>query len=159
MLSVDNTLAAEKSRLVTLRIASLTLRLMENWRQPFKDGDSIMILLAIIVISGEKLTRAKLEPEFQNLAKPIPQDRLTPCNLNSIAAATGLNRETTRRKVNSLAAAGLVVRGDDGSVSLGPGVPQRKEPAAIVRAQLETLRRTMNELLREDVLIWSESDL
>ena len=155
MLSIDDTAADEKSRLLTLRIASLTLRLMENWRRPFKDGDSVMILLAMAAISGEKLTRGRLEQEYQDLAKPIPPNRLTSCNLNSIAAATGLNRETTRRKVNKLAEAGLVVRADDGTVSLSPGFSQRQEPLAIVRAQLETLMRTTNELFRDGVLIWS----
>jgi len=153
MLTISDEAARGKSRLVALRVASLTLRLMANWRQPFKDADSIMILLAIIVITGEKLTRAKLKPDLQNLARPISQSELAPCNLNSIAVATGLNRETTRRKVNRLVNAGLVVRDGDGSVRLGPGVPQREEPAAIIRSQLETLVRTMNELLREEVVL------
>lgn len=157
MLTVNEALASSKSRLVTLRIASLTLRLMENWRRPFNDADSIMIILAIIVITAEKLTREKLDPELENLANPLPPGRLSPCNLNSIAVATGLNRETARRKVNKLAADGFVVRNADGSVSLGAGVAQQPEPAAIVRAQLETLRRTMNELLRDDVVNWSRS--
>jgi len=155
MLSVDDKSASEKSRLVALRVSILSLRLMENWRRPFTDYDSAMILLAIAAIGGEKLTRTRLERELQNLAEPIPPARLTPCNISSIAAATGINRETTRRKVNRLSAAGLVVRAKDGSITFSPGFSQREEPYAIVRAQLETLTRTTNELLRDGVLRYS----
>jgi hypothetical protein len=155
VLSVDDKIAREKSRLVALRIAILSLRSMENWRRPFTDYDSIVIVLAIAAISGEKLLRTTLEPEFQDLASPIPPDRLTPCNISSIAEASGLNRETTRRKVNRLLAAGLIQRSADGSISFTPGFSQRSEPIALVRAQLEILNRTANELVRDGVLKWS----
>jgi hypothetical protein len=157
VLSVDDTAATETPAL-DARIANLTLRLMENWRQPFKDGDSVMILLAMAAISGEKLTRARLE-RVSGPGQAHSAGLANAVQFNSIAAATGLNRETTRRKVNKLAAAGLIVRADDGSVSFSPGFSQRHEPIAIVRAQLETLRRTANELIRDDVLIWSGDDL
>ncbi len=153
MLSVNDKAAREKSRLVALRIAILSLRLMENWRRPFTDYDSAMILLAIAAIGGEKLTRTMLEREFQNLAEPIPRDRLTPCNISSIAEATGINRETARRKINKLIEAGLVERADNGSITFTPGFSQRQEPMTIVRIQLETLNRITNELIREGVLI------
>jgi hypothetical protein len=153
MLSISDEAAREKSRLVALRLAILTLRLTENWRRPFDDYDSAMILLAIAVINGEKLTRTPLEPEYQNLAKAIPRDRLTSCNINSIAEATGINRETARRKINKLVAAGLVEKADNGLINFAPGFSQRQEPFAIVRTQLETLSRITNELLRDEVLL------
>lgn len=155
VLAVDDKIAREKSRLVALRIAILSLRSMENWRRPVRDYDSIVIMLAIAAISGEKLTRTALEPEYQDLASPIPRDRLTPCNISSIAEATGLNRETTRRKVNRLLAAGLIQRGPDGSISFTPGFSQRSEPMTMVRAQLDIMNRTANELIRDGVLKWS----
>ena len=65
MLSVDDAAAREKSRLVALRLASLTLRLMEIWRLPFTDYDSAMILLAMGVINGGKLTRTPLRPNIK----------------------------------------------------------------------------------------------
>ena len=155
MLAVNDRAAREKSRLVALRIASLSLRLMENWRRPFSDYDSAMIVLAIAAISGEKLTRTTLERELQNLAEPIPRDRLTPCNISSIAEATGINRETARRKINRLIEAGLVERASDGSITFSPGFSQREEPTTIVRIQLDTLNRITNELIREGVLNYS----
>jgi hypothetical protein len=157
VLAVDDKIAQEKSRLVALRIAILSLRSMENWRRPFSDYDSIVIVLAIAAISGEKLLRTTLEPEFQNLARPIPRQRLTPCNISSIAEATGLNRETTRRKVNRLLAAGLIERSAGGSINFTPGFSQRSEPMTLVRAQLDILNRTANELVRDGVLKWRSS--
>jgi DNA-binding transcriptional ArsR family regulator len=138
-------------------MAMLLLRSMENWRRPVTDYDSIVILLAIAAISGEKLTRTTLEREFQDLAKPIPRDRLTPCNISSIAEATGLNRETTRRKVNRLLAAGLIERNADGTINFAPGFSQRAEPMALVRSQLDILNRVANELVRDGVLKWRSS--
>ena len=158
MLAVDARAASEKSRLVALRMSILMLRLIESWRQRFKDYDSAMILLAIGAIVGERLTRTPLEPDLQDLARPIPKELLTPCNINSIAAATGINRETARRKVNKLIAAGLVERAPDGSIGFSPGFTQRQEPAAILRSQLETTIRTVNDLLRDGVLTFEATN-
>jgi hypothetical protein len=150
MLAVDDAVAIKKSRLVALRIAILSLRLMENWRRPFKDFDSALILLAVAAIGGEKLTRSELEADLQDLAKPIARDRLTPCNINSIAEATGINRETARRKVKRLAEAGLLET-TNGSIHFSRGFSQREEPNAILRSQLETLRWITNDLIRDGV--------
>jgi len=157
LLAVDDKMAREKSRLVALRIALLSLRSMETWRRPFTDYDSIVIILAVAAISGEKLLRTALEPDLQDLATPIPRERLTSCNISSIAEATGLNRETTRRKVNRLLAAGLIEKSADGSISFTPGFSQRSEPMAMVRTQLDILNRTANELVRDGVLKWRNS--
>jgi hypothetical protein len=129
---------------------------MENWRRPFRDPDSAMIVLAIAAIVGEKLTRTFVDTDLQDLAKPVSHADLTPCNISSIAAATGINRETARRKIKKLIAAGLVDRASDGSVSLSAGFSQRQEPNAIVRVQLETVTRTTNELLRDGALAPSD---
>jgi predicted transcriptional regulator len=156
MLFVHEKSASEKSRLVALRISILVLRVMENLRRPFKDYESGVILVAIAAIVGERLTRTTLERDLQTLATPIPTTLLTKCNVHSIAAATGINRETTRRKVNKLIAAGLLERAEDGSIRFSPGFSQREEPSAMIRAQLETVIRTVNELVREGVVTSSD---
>ena len=89
-LSVDDNVARAKSRIIALRILGLTLRLMENWRRPFSDPDNAMIMLAIAAIVGEKLTSASVDPGLEDLATPVPHSDLTPCNISSIAAATGI---------------------------------------------------------------------
>jgi len=105
---IDDVQAGANSRLVAIRLTMLTLRCMENWRRNVRDYDQAMILVAIVAISAERLTRTELDLEDRKLETPIPEDELAPCNVSSIAAATGLNRETARRKVNELVKAGFL---------------------------------------------------
>jgi hypothetical protein len=139
--------AIAKSRLVGIRSAMLTLRMMENWRSLFGNGDAAMIGLAIVAIMSERLMRVELASELESLALPMPIKDLGRCNISSIAAATGLNRETTRRKINQLIASGLIVR-EGNAIMLAPGFTQRKEAAEIVQTQLDELRRAANDLIR-----------
>lgn len=148
---VDERQADAKSRLAAIRLSMLTLRLMDNWRQYAGDYDGAMILLAISAIQTEKLTRVDLEPELESLSRPLPNDRMAICNLSSIAGATGLNRETVRRKVDKLAADGFVVRGER-TISLRPGLSQEARASQLVRNQLECLVRTINDLMRDGLL-------
>lgn len=143
---------SEKSRLVAIRMAMHTLRSIENWRRVLGDYDSARILLALTAISAEKFTRADLPRELEDLSRPLPADQLGKCNISSIAAATGFNRETARRKVNQLIAAGVIVRNENGSLGFSPGFSQRGEIIDLVWQQLETLRRTANDLLRDGAL-------
>ena len=136
-----------KSRLVGIRLAVLTLRLRENWQRLFGDQDSTLIALAIVAIVSERLLRTELDPDFESLERPMPLAELSPCNINSIASATGLNRETTRRKVNQLIADGLLVR-EGGAISLAPGFTQQALAGNVVRAQLDEIRRAANDLIR-----------
>src|SRR3954447_24556034 len=120
MLKIYETAAQANSRPVGLRFALMTLRLMEHWRSHLDvDHDSAIIVLATAAITMEKFTRASFEPPLRDIRSDMPPAQLTKCNVGSIAAATGLNRETTRRKVNTLVAAGILVR-DDGFIRLSP---------------------------------------
>src|ERR1051325_5192402 len=98
-LVVDDRKAEALSRLVSIRLTMLTLRCMENWRAGIDDCEKALILVAVMAISGERFTRGEqLDPELKSLRNPIPPELQTPCNVSSIGAATGLNRETARRK-------------------------------------------------------------
>ena len=158
VLSVQRRVAEAKSRLVHVSLLGLNLRLMENWRSVqiavkggVLDYDSIMILMAIIVISTEKLLRTELDPELQSFAQRLPPDRLSRVNFSSIAAATAINRETVRRKVNELQEAGMVLRDEDG-IRIAHGVLQFEALREIIDAQLDAITRTVNQLSRFGVL-------
>ena len=86
------------------------------------------------------------------MGKPVPADLLGKCTPSSIAAATGLNRETARRKVARLVERGLLERGDNGTVRFPSGYLQSSGSVALIRTQLEHFLRTANELLREGVI-------
>ena len=149
---VDETQAAAKSRLAAIRLTMLTLRTMDNWRLHVADYDSAMILVAVVAITSERLTRTQLEAELQNLDQALPAEKLGKCNISSIAAGTGLNRETTRRKVNELVKADLLVRSEDGSIGFRPGLLQEPATLDLVRRQLEGIARAANDLVRDGIL-------
>lgn len=147
LITIDEEKFEANSRLIGIRIATLSLRLMENWRKQTNDYDTAMILVSITAIAAEKLFRTGLEEELRNLKSPIAADRLSHCNVSSIAAATGINRETARRKINRLIANGWLVRGADGTIGYAPGFAQRESTMKLVRQQLETVRKAANDLM------------
>lgn len=142
--------ADAKSRLVAIRLASLTLRLRESWSQLFGDADTAAIALAIVAIVSERLLREDLDPPFESLATPLPAEFLGTCNISSIATATGLNRETARRKVNQLVRDGMISR-DGAAIRLAPGFTQQQMVIKMIRSQLDEVRRASNDLMREGV--------
>lgn len=150
-LVTDPGTANSKSRLVAIRLVMLTLRLEDNWRELFGDADTAAIALAIVAICAERLLRDELDPELESLTVPIPTQALASCNISSIAAATGFNRETARRKVDQLLQSGLLVR-DESGIRLAPGFTQQEATIDLVRRQLDEVRRAANDLLREGVI-------
>lgn len=145
--------AAANSRPVGLRFALMTLRLLEHWRSHLGlDTDSALIVLATAAITMEKFTRLDLEPELRNIRTAMPPEKLTRCNASCIAAATGLNRETARRKVNSLVAAGILLKDEGGSLRLSAAYTRMVPTDDLLTSQLETLIQAANEFLRDEVL-------
>lgn len=150
-LVTDEENAASKSRLVGIRLASLVLRIRTGWSGLFGDADTAAIALAIVAIVSERLLRQELDPQLESLEVQMPVEALGCCNLSSISAASGVNRETVRRHINRLVKEGVVVR-EGASIRLTPGFTQKQEVIDLVRAQLEEVRRTADELLRAGVI-------
>lgn len=157
-ISIDHENAGAKSRLVLLLLTTLTLRLMARWRESLvqvlgsePDYESTIIVGAILSINGEKLMRSDLDLPLQSLDQPLPYDLLTTCNLSSIAATTGLNRETVRRKVNHLISGGVLIKENE-SLHIGHGLLQLPIASETIEAQLQALTRTVNQLERLQVL-------
>lgn len=155
--SVHEGNAEERGRLTAIKLTVHTLRLMENWRRNVSDYDSLMILLAVVAITAERLTRGDVEPRYMRIAEPFPADRLASCNISSISAATGINRETARRKVNDLVAKGILVKSDAGAISYRAGHLQQGHINEIVREQLDAVVRLTNDLFRDGILICNET--
>ena len=132
-LTVDRESTEANSRLTGIRLALLTSRCMENWRRGIGDGDKAMILLAVVAITGERLTRIELDDELKTLDRPLPGELRGECNISSIAAATGLNRETTRRKVNALVESGYLVRSTQGEIAFSSSVSGNAEMLKLMR--------------------------
>lgn len=163
--SVERGAADAKSRLAHVLLLALNLRFMENWRSVGTatgmaafDYQTIMILMAIIVIGGERLLRTEIDPELQTLARRLPPTRISRANFSSIASATAINRETVRRKVKNLQQAGLVVRDEDG-IRVAHGMVPFEVLRDVIDAQLEAITRTVNQLSRLGVLAVGSSEM
>jgi len=157
-LFVDDEAVAAKSRLVHIALLNLNLRLMENWRSAQRssaggalDYDSLMILMAVIVIAAEKVIRADLDPALQSLSRELPRSNRAKVNLSSIAAATAINRETVRRKVHNLQEAGWLLRDKDG-IRVVQGVVPYETVRDIISAQLDALTRIFHQLEKLGVI-------
>lgn len=151
-LTIDKQASAAMSRLTAIRLALLTSRAMENWRAGVGDNESAMILLAVVAITGERLTRAELPEPLRNVATPLPPGYAAGCNISSIAAATGLNRETTRRKVSALIERGYLSRCPKGEISFPATRQQDPETLEFLMRQLEAVTRFANDAIRDGVL-------
>lgn len=152
-LTIHQAEATANSRPVGLRIALMTLRLLENWRAHLGlDQDCALIILATAAITMEKFTRLDFEPEHRDIRCTMPADLLTRCNVSSIAAATGLNRETARRKVQTLLSGGQLIADDKGSLRLSPEYTREVQTAEMMSSQLLTLVQTANGLLKDNIL-------
>ena len=138
--------------MTAIALTLFTLRSMEHWKEWRGDFDRAMILVAVVAIKSERLLRTEIEPEARSLSLPIERDRLARCNISSLASATGLNRETARRKVNSLVEQGLLIRLDDGDIDLSPGFGQEERAQRLVRRQLDGVVRLANDLARMGVI-------
>ena len=154
-LVTDTKTADAKSRIIGIRLALLTLRLRDNWSQLVDDPDTALIVLAVVAIKSERLMRAELDADLETLAMPMPPVALASCNISSIAAATGLNRETARRKVENLVKTGILIN-EESSISLAPGFTQQDTAITLVKAQLDEVRRAANDLLRVGALAITE---
>ena len=137
------------TRPVGLRFALITLRLLEHWRSHLDlDTDSVLIVLATLAITMEKFTRGELEAELRDVNTTIPPGYLSRCNVSSIAAATGMNRETTRRKVGDLVEAAILVRDTRGWLRVSPEYTRAVPTDRLICSHLESLVHATNELLR-----------
>lgn len=152
-LIVDAAAADRNSRVTGIRLAILTTRLMEQWRLGRFDAENAMIIVAVIAITSEKLVRAGLSPTERSLEEYLPLTKLQGCNVSSIAAATGINRETVRRRVRRLTDEGSLIRTDAGEIALPPERVSEETALALVRRQLEAVTRFMNETLRDGAVV------
>lgn len=152
-LTIDNEANQANSRLTAIRLALLTSRAMENWRAGVGDNESAMILLAVVAITGERLTRTDLPLDLCSVATPLPPGYAAGCNISSIAAATGLNRETTRRKVSALIERGYLCRGPAGEIGFPAERQQDPNTLEFLRKQLEAVARFANDSIRDGVLV------
>ena len=96
------------------------LRILTGLRQVFGNDMDKMMVLAVIgqQMLSDPAMAGRSHGSHDASLPPLDRNRLT--NTGSIAAAAGIPRESVRRKVNELVAAGWVTRDDAGGLAVAP---------------------------------------
>ena len=150
---VDEEKFEECGRVAGAAIAAYTMRAMERWRRTLTDYDCVMIMISVIAIGTARLSRTEFPPAYRSLAVPIDPELLGKVNIAGIAHATGLNRETARRKVGDLIEQNMLVRHEDGSIGLAPGLMQEDRIREQIRGQIGEIAAIATQLARIGILV------
>lgn len=139
---IDEDRAGAQLRKIGLHLAISGLRIVEEYRRVYgDDNDRVMIILAVVASTLERAIRSDDSDEFSDLRQEIPDERVAPCNVASIAVATGLARETARRKVNALIAGGILKRDRRGAIGFVSGMDQNPVVYRMLRRQAGEIAR------------------
>ncbi len=111
-----------------------------------------IVFLTIVLASGQRYVRQLEVPEEFRGVAALPRDQVVPISRRALAGATGLPRETVRRIVAELIAAGHVTeRGRGGVISREGELLSGRAQSAIERLALEFVQ-TFETLSRLGVL-------
>lgn len=145
--------AEAKLRLIGLQLALSGLRMGEEYRRTIaRDLDSVVVVLAVIAIALERPLRARADITLYDVKNAIAINEVTPCNVASIAAATGLNRETARRKVNNLVRRGVLRKLAGGAIVFADEMRTNPALADMLCRQVNEVVRLTNILLQHDII-------
>lgn len=119
----------------------------------FERDVDLMIITGAIGLAGieHKIRDPDFRLRFASIDVVLGLDGQRGTNAMSIAAATGLPRETVRRKIKRLIEMGIVARRDSGDYVLQPGALQS---APFVRAIFEIFEQTVrmiNECIENEI--------
>lgn len=134
----------ENFRLAVLAFNGFTLRLFRNMRElSGLDLETYEVLLTVAVASTQRaVVDDKVRADHPG-PDPLPTDLLVGISRRAIAEATGIPRETVRRKIALLASKDLVRTNADGDVVLN--YPLKREEN---RIYFERAFREVNRLSR-----------
>ena len=119
-------------------ISGLIELMIAGRRESGGDLDSALVLMVIALRTFQAPALSDL-PAHEVLSGAVAALPSLGTNVHSIAASTGISRETVRRKVNQLIAAGFVVRQHGKIMLSAAALPARKDlRAKIVRLAAES---------------------
>lgn len=149
---------ADHSRVIAVRIALFYMRILEEWKTALPDYESVAIMFAVISVNAERLTRMTVPAELRSLDHPLSGDWVARCNYSSIASATGMSRETVRRKVKRLVEMGILSRVDDEGVRIHPRFASSGQSKRSLLRQGRALVRVVQQLVDDGVFQIESSD-
>ena len=140
---LDLNQAQDNSRLFVAGFLRYFLRICRVELQVFRgDMEMAIIAQAVAISSIEALLRdPKFKEEFRSMSTVVGVERQRGVNLLSIAEATGLPRETVRRKLQRLIKLDIVIKRDDGDyVMQSRAIQTEVSHGFIGTLEAETLR-------------------
>ncbi len=152
-LAIDHAAAEAKLRLSGFIVANHFLVASETLRRAFGlSHEDVLLVLTVALGNVQRMLRS---PDDGGLAVSdalVDQDRIVPVSRRALARATGLPRETVRRRSNALLQSGVLLEWEQGlrtarRLVLAPAV------RAAIHALLEQFAGTARLLLREGVLV------
>jgi hypothetical protein len=111
------------SRTIGFYSAEYLLRTLRNLGSAFNhDYERVIITLSVTMGNVQHLINfpEQLAP-YEDLSTIIPAEMQRPVTRLAITRATGLPRETVRRKVAALIEAGILIKDERGGVRMTPG--------------------------------------
>ena len=138
---------------LALDLGATMHRALSGYRRVVGTIDDVLIQLAVVVITSQHLTRDELEDELFDLRRVIPADRLGVCNVSSVAAASGLPLETTRRKTLAMVEQGTLRRDASGDLQFASGALQRPEIYDLILEQTTDVTALANRLVQLGTLV------
>jgi predicted transcriptional regulator len=112
---------------------------------------------------GETVGLVAIEPEsrkpefrekFGNFQAVIGVEGQRPVNALTISAATGIPRETVRRKLKLLLERGVITEKARGAYVIKPGFIQRPENLAVVERAMRDTLQFMNDCVKLGLVSW-----
>jgi hypothetical protein len=141
------------SRLIAHFVAEFILRSAEGIAQLFDhDLESAMLFMSIAIRNSEKVMNdPKMREKYGSYKVALPGDDVLLISRMALARATGLPRETVRRKVAKLIAKGWVIE-KEGGLHIRPDLNRDARYIAVLEPQAQNLRRLFSVLLSSGAL-------
>lgn len=118
-----------------------------------RDIDLAIIAGAAGIVTTESIMRdPAARQELADIATVVG-DRQRGCNALSIAEATGLPRETVRRKMNRLVEMGILARRGVGDYVWQPGVLQSPPYRQLLEELSAETARLLNDCLEQEIFV------
>jgi biotin operon repressor len=148
--------SAANSRLFVYLLGNYLHRL-ERGRRDIYFGDLDLARVAeVIGMAGVEpgMRDAAFRDQHRNFDSIVGVEGQRAVNATSIAEATGIPRETVRRKLQQLLKLGFIVEKGRARYILKPGSLQQPERQAVFARGLQQTVHFMNECLEQGVLKW-----
>jgi len=148
--------SAANSRLFVYLLGNLLHRLERGRREVYFGDLDLARVAEIIGTAGVEpgMRDAAFRKQHRNFDSVVGVEGQRAVNATSIAGATGIPRETVRRKLQRLLKLGLIVEKGRARYVLKPGMLQHPDRQAAFARGLQQTVHFMNECLEQGVLRW-----